>query len=86
MKAKRCLEDAYIMGLKTVQEAFWNVHRNSHLYFENYREDMELAELTRHLSNYDNDDLVTDILTKEEMDKLDYEVDENLRKLAEKLE
>lgn len=79
MKLKRCLEDAYIMGLNTVGEAFRNVHRNSHLYFENHRESMELAELTRHLSNYDDDELVTDILNKEEMDKLDKQLERDLK-------
>ena len=79
MKLKRCLEDAYIIGLKTVQEAYFNVCRNSHLYFSDDRENMELDELERELSNYEDDDLVTDILSNREMDDLDRRLEEDLR-------
>lgn len=79
MLAKRCLEDGYIVGLETVSEAFYNVVRNSHLYFRDETESMELAQLTRELSNYTDEELIVNILTKEEMAKIDKQLEKDLK-------
>ena len=79
MKLKRCIEDAYIMGLKTVEEAYFSVCRNSHLYFKEGKENMELEELERELRSYNDDELITEILSKREMDDLDRRLEEDLR-------
>lgn len=79
MKLKEMLRDGYIMGLKTLNEAFFSIHRNSHLYFRDDREELELAELERQLDSYTGDELITDILTKDEMNKIDKQLEEDLR-------
>lgn len=79
MKMKECLENAYIMGIQTVGESFYNVVRNSHLYFKDHTENMEIAQLTRELRNYDDETLVVDILTKKEMATIDKQLEEDLK-------
>ena len=79
MKIKTMLEDGYIMGLQTVGEAYYNVYRNSHLYFTDKAVEMELAELTRHIKNYNDDDKITDIMSKKEMERIDKQLEEDLK-------
>lgn len=79
MLGKRCLEDGYIVGLETVGEAFNNVVRNSHLYFAEHKEGMELAQLTRELANYEDEEKIVDILTKQEMAAIDKELEEAMK-------
>ena len=79
MKLKTMLENGYIMGLQTIGEAYYSIYRNSHLYFTDKREKMELAELERHLRNYNDGDLIIDILSKEEMERIDKQLDEDLK-------
>ena len=78
MKLKRMLEDGYIVGLQTIGQAYYNVYRNSHLYFADKKVEMELAELTRHIRNYADDTLITDILTQKEMESIDKQLKEDL--------
>jgi len=73
------LEDGYIMGLETIGEAYYHVYRNSHLYFSDKSMDMELAELTRHIRNYTDDDKIMDILSQKEMEKIDKQLEEDLK-------